>query len=116
ADRIELEQVIFNLIRNALDAVEEAARPRVVTVTLSQVGAEARLEVQDTGPGVQAEIRDRLFAPFVTTREAGTGLGLALSQRLVERAGGDLALIDSAQGARFRLSLPLVRESREAAQ
>lgn len=116
ADRIELEQVMFNLIRNAFDAVEGVETVRAVTVTLSTEGGMVLADVQDTGPGVREDVRDRLFVPFVTTREAGTGLGLALSQRLVERAGGDLVLIETAAGARFRVSLPLAQECREAAE
>ncbi|WP_236021277.1 sensor histidine kinase [Sedimentimonas flavescens] len=116
ADRIELEQVIFNLVRNALDAVEGIDGDRIVTVTLLMEGHMAHVDVQDTGPGVQEDIRDSLFSPFVTTRDAGTGLGLALSHRLVARAGGDLELVHATSGARFRVSLPLAQERHEAAE
>lgn len=56
------------------------------------------LEVADNGSGIPEELRPRLFTPFMTTRADGTGLGLALSQRLVERAGGDITLIDGGPG------------------
>ena len=115
-DRVELEQVLFNLIRNALDAVAESAGGRKVAVEASLDGAMAVIDVSDTGPGIRPDMRDRLFTPFVTTRESGTGLGLALSHRLVERAGGDLTLVESREGARFRVSLPLARAAREAAE
>lgn len=115
-DRVELEQVLFNLIRNALDAVAEHAGARKVAVTASLDGAMAVIDVSDTGPGIRPDVRDRLFTPFVTTRESGTGLGLALSHRLVERAGGDLTLVDAREGARFRVSLPLASAAREAAE
>ncbi len=116
ADRVELEQVLFNLIRNALDAVADGDGRRVVTVEAHADGTRAHVDVSDTGPGLAEAVRDRLFTPFVTTRPGGTGLGLALSQRLVERAGGDLAAVAAATGARFRVTLPLARSGREAAE
>lgn len=115
-DRVELEQVLFNLIRNALDAVAENTGPREVAVDASLDGGMAVIDVSDTGPGIRPDVRDRLFTPFVTTRENGTGLGLALSHRLVERAGGELTVIEAREGARFRISLPLARTAREAAE
>ena len=115
-DRVELEQVLFNLMRNALDAVAESARAREVAVDASLEGEMAVIDVSDTGPGIRPDVRDRLFTPFVTTRESGTGLGLALSHRLVERAGGDLTVVEAREGARFRISLPLARAAREAAE
>lgn len=115
-DSVELEQVLFNLIRNAFDAVVETVGPREVLVEITTGGGMAVIDVNDTGPGIRADVRDRLFTPFVTTRENGTGLGLALSHRLVERAGGDLTLVDTREGAHFRVSLPLARTAREAAE
>ncbi|MCU9840358.1 ATP-binding protein [Ruegeria sp. WL0004] len=115
-DRVELEQVLFNLIRNALDAVAESAGAREVAIEASRDGAMAVIDVSDTGPGIRPDVRDRLFTPFFTTRESGTGLGLALSHRLVERAGGDLTVVEAREGARFRISLPLARTTRRAAE
>lgn len=109
ADPIEMEQIVFNLTRNALDAVAPLAGTAQVTVTLEQDGNHAVLEVTDNGPGVPPALQDQLFTPFVTTREDGTGLGLALCQRLVERADGEIAFVDSVAGARFRVTLPLTR-------
>ena len=73
------------------------------------------LEVADDGPGIAADIRPRLFTPFTTTRADGTGLGLALSQRLVERAGGEITLVDGGPGATFRVVLPRHEGIAEAA-
>lgn len=115
-DRVELEQVLFNLIRNALDSVAESAGARAVAIEAFLDGELAVIDVSDTGPGIRADVRDRLFTPFVTTRQNGTGLGLALSHRLVERAGGDLTVVAMREGARFRVSLPLARAAREAAE
>lgn len=108
ADPVELEQVIFNLVRNALDALGGAgAGDRCVTVAARPDEDRAVLTVADTGPGIPPDIRDRLFAPFVTGRPGGTGLGLALCQRLVERVGGEIALLPSGAGAVFEVRLPL---------
>ena len=70
----------------------------------------ARVEIRDDGPGVSASIRARLFEPFATGRAEGTGLGLAVSRRIVERHGGSLRLLDGPGGAAFEISLPLAAE------
>ena len=70
-------------------------------------GAFAVVEVSDSGPGVPAELRARLFEPFVTGRPGGTGLGLALCRRLAERMGGEIDLLAERPETVFRLRLPL---------
>lgn len=106
ADPVEMEQVVFNLVRNAIEAAGNELGTGKIFVKLRQDGSETVLDVTDNGPGVAEELRPRLFTPFTTTRADGTGLGLALSQRLVERAGGEIALIDGGPGATFRVTLP----------
>jgi len=108
ADAVEMEQVIFNLIRNALEALADAPEKRI-SVRLDTDGETALLEVRDTGPGVPAELLPRLFTPFTTSRADGTGLGLALSQRLVERVGGEIVYVQPPHGALFRVTLPLAK-------
>lgn len=103
ADPVELEQVLFNLVRNALDASENA-KVRIRTAVKNQL---AILDVIDNGPGVSEEIRTRIFEPFVTGKPDGTGLGLALCQRLVEEMGGEIELVPDASETTFRLFLPL---------
>jgi signal transduction histidine kinase len=107
ADPVEMEQAAFNLVRNAIEAVEGRADARIV-VGLRPAAGRAVLDVSDNGPGVAPGIRADLFTPFATTRDDGMGLGLALSRRLVERVDGDLDLVDGAEpGATFRMSIPL---------
>jgi signal transduction histidine kinase len=109
ANAVELEQVVFNLVRNAIEALKHStvAERRVAIVT-RVLGDRAILDVADSGPGVAAAIRPHLFEPFVTGKPGGTGLGLALASRLVERMDGEIALIEgAASGATFRISLPL---------
>lgn len=116
ADAVEMEQVVFNLVRNAIEAIGGKDGAGRVAVRLRQEESQTMLEIADNGPGVPEELRPRLFTPFTTTRAGGTGLGLALSQRLVERAGGEIALIDGGPGATFRVVLPRHEGFAEAAE
>lgn len=113
-DQVEIEQIVFNLVRNAMDAVAAAANRRV-TVTGRCEDAFAVIEVCDNGPGVPADLRARLFEPFVTGKPGGTGLGLALCQRFAERMDGELALLADRPETVFRLRLPLAGAARREA-
>ena len=108
-DEILLRQAFSNLLRNALEACTDASRPPRVTVR-GQVDAQARLlvTVEDNGPGIDAGLRDRIFRPFVTSKRTGTGLGLALVQKIVVFHNGRIgAGTASTGGARFEVWLPL---------
>ena len=105
-DRIRLEQVLVNLVQNALDAV--AGRlGATVRVTADAAGTDTvAVRVSDNGPGIAAGLRDTLFAPFASAKPEGLGLGLAIARDIARGFGGDLVLEDSdARGARFRLTL-----------
>lgn len=104
ADPVEIEQVVFNLIRNAIEAVGERSQG-LIKVVLKQKASEVVLDITDNGPGIAPELQARLFTPFTTNRPGGTGLGLALSQRLIERAGGEIFLANVGPGAIFRIIL-----------
>jgi signal transduction histidine kinase len=106
----QMNQVFFNLIQNAVDAIEAADRPGSIVVRTEVDGPSVRVSVEDTGPGVSAWAREHLFEPFFTTKAAGkgTGLGLAISYQIVQRHGGRIELDDSYNsGARFVVSLPV---------
>ena len=103
-DRERLRQLLRNLLANARDALGTGG---TLTVRLAPGGAGVRLEVADDGPGIPAEIRDRVFEPFVTGRRDGTGLGLALAKRAVEDHGGALGFESGSGGTVFRVDLPL---------
>ncbi|MGH7567967.1 MAG: ABC transporter substrate-binding protein [Gemmatimonadales bacterium] len=107
-DAIGLEQVMVNLLSNAIDALRTVPTPRRLLVESWVEEGRVRLSVADTGPGVPAEFAERLFKPFATTKGTrGTGLGLYISRQIVREAGGELALASRPpQGARFVLSLP----------
>jgi signal transduction histidine kinase len=103
-----LTQVLLNLALNAGDAMAHVKDRRLV-LRASRHDRTVRLEVEDTGPGVPAELRDRIFEPFVTTKEVGegTGLGLAVCRGIIEGAGGTIVLDPSfAPGARYVVELP----------
>jgi signal transduction histidine kinase len=100
-----LEQVVANLVQNALDATLGQDR-RHVLVRVYAAAGEARISVRDNGPGVPASLRQRIFEPFFTTKgERGTGLGLVLVRHAVSRMGGTLSLGPSENGAVFRVRL-----------
>jgi signal transduction histidine kinase len=103
-----LEQVVANLVQNALDATLGQER-RHVLVRVYAASDEARISVRDNGPGVPAALRQRIFEPFFTTKgERGTGLGLVLVRHAVSRMGGTLSLGPSEHGAVFRVRLRAV--------
>ena len=106
--REQLVQVLLNLLLNAADACEAQGHGHIV-VRAEPSHDGVRLSVADDGPGVSKDVRDRLFEPFVTTKDVGkgTGLGLAVCRGLVEAAGGTITLDpDHAPGARFVVELP----------
>ena len=118
-DRYELQQVLLNLVTNAVQAVSglPPGKPRRIELSASRTGREAVLRVRDTGPGVPQHLVPYLFTPFFTTKAPGegTGLGLSLSYGLVKAHGGLLEYAPRPQGgAEFRVTLPLV-ESEAAA-
>lgn len=121
ADRQQLQQVILNLVKNALDAMAslppETRRLRVVTM----VGPRDRvlLIVEDSGDGISSEQRDRIFDPFFTTKPSGMGLGLSICRSIVADHGGTLRLLKTgAEGSSFELEMPAAanRQDNPAAQ
>lgn len=103
-----VQQVVMNLVQNALDALEGRQDGRI-TLTLTATAGRAVLTVADNGPGIPPDLRAAIFDPFFTTKPVGrgTGLGLSISHKIAEEHAGSLALADSATGATFRLDLPL---------
>ena len=101
-----LRQVLHNLLSNAVDAQADAADPRF-TITLSRTQDDARLVVEDGGPGFADDILRHAFEPYVTTKSKGTGLGLAIVKKIVEEHGGRVLLANAPQGgARVTVVFP----------
>jgi signal transduction histidine kinase len=104
-DAGQFQQVLVNLLLNALDAMPRGGRLRVA---VEANGSEARLTVRDTGPGIAPEMAGRLFTPFASTKPTGTGLGLSLARRIVEEHGGRIRGENHPDGgACFTIGLPL---------
>jgi two-component system, LuxR family, sensor kinase FixL len=108
AGRVEVQQVILNLLLNGLDAMQAAAKDIAhLEIATSQETGHLHLVVRDHGPGIPAEMMPRLFEPFVTTKSGGLGLGLAISRGIAERFRGELTAENHPDGgAIFRLTLP----------
>lgn len=110
ANRIHVEKVIFNLLRNGIEAMHESAVPLpaiTVTVCTKCDANSAQVTIQDNGPGVKEENLQQLFKPFFTTKAKGIGMGLAVSRSLIEANGGQLWIDPSeGPGATFHLTLP----------
>lgn len=114
-DHVQIQQVVLNLVRNAVEAMEQVER-RELTIGTQAIAERGMVEiiVADSGPGVAPELADRLFQPFVTTKPAGMGLGLSICREIVEAHHGRLTTVPgSAGGAVFRVTLP--KASREEA-
>lgn len=112
-----IQQVVMNLVQNALDVVEGQQDARV-TLTCQTEGAKAVLQVTDNGPGIAPEVQAMIFDPFFTTKPVGqgTGLGLSISYKIAQEHGGNLLLCPEHRGgACFRLELPLAGTSAEGA-
>ncbi len=110
----EVRQVLVNLLENGVDAAAGSATS-MVRVSVHVHGSEARIAVEDSGPGIPPGERQRLFESFYTTKSDGTGMGLAICKRIVESAGGTIEASASADlgGAQFDVRLPLARTTPE---
>lgn len=105
APRVKLEQVLVNLLRNALDAVGEQDGSRIELAT-SHDASGVRLTISDNGPGIPKARADMLFMPFQTTKSSGLGLGLIISRDIMRGLGGDLTHRKARSGAVFEIILP----------
>lgn len=111
ADRVQIEQVVVNLLRNAMEAMSEVPSPAVVTVAARRAGGEAVVSVCDRGPGIPSDMMERVFEPFMTTKHSGLGMGLSISRSIIEAHSGRIAVYAAPQGgAEVRFHLPLQSE------
>jgi two-component system sensor kinase FixL len=111
ADRVQIQQVLLNLMRNALEAMEDTQRRELTVSAVSAPDDMVAISVADTGSGIPAEVMDRLFQPFVTSKPHGMGVGLSISRSIVEGHGGKLEVKENPGGGTiFRLTLPAVSQ------
>lgn len=109
ADRVQLQQVLFNLVTNALHAMGDPAREqRMLSITTATTGDRVEVTVEDSGCGMAPDLLGRIFQPFFTTKATGMGVGLAICRSIVELHGGTLdARSVEGEGSAFRIRLPL---------
>jgi two-component system sensor kinase FixL len=87
-DRIQVQQVLLNLMRNAIEAMQDTPDPRLLITSQREAGGLIRISVEDSGPGLAREVAERLFEPFLTTKVQGMGLGLSICSAIISAHGG----------------------------
>ena len=108
ADALQVQQVLLNLVRNAMDAMNADAETRALAISARAEPAEVEIAVQDSGPGLAPELLNQPLHPFFTTKPDGLGLGLSISQSIVEAHGGRLwATPNAGRGVTFHFTLPI---------
>jgi signal transduction histidine kinase len=108
ADPDKLKSVFVNIIDNAIDAFAEVAEGRRLELYIENGGRQATVRVRDNGPGIPAEKLDRIFNPFFTTKDHGTGLGMAIAKKIVEAHTGTIEVESTVgRGTEFQVTLPL---------
>jgi C4-dicarboxylate-specific signal transduction histidine kinase len=112
ADRVQLQQVLLNLVMNAMDALTDAAAPREIVIrSRLQHESEILIAIEDCGAGLNPQTVDRIFDPFFTTKPNGIGVGLSISRSIVESHEGRLwAIPNAGGGAIFQFTLPIARQ------
>jgi two-component system, LuxR family, sensor kinase FixL len=114
-EKVQIQQVLLNLMRNAIEAMHDSGRKELLVATKAVDGKMIEVSVADTGPGISEEIADRLFQPFVTTKPAGMGVGLSISKRIVEAHGGEMwAEPNPGGGTVFRFTVQQAAETGRA--
>ena len=116
ANQLKLEQVIINILNNAIDAVQESntSNPLInIEILPDKLKSSVCIKISDNGPGIKNENREKIFQTFFTTKEVGkgTGLGLSISRRIIQSHQGNLELGDSSSGAQFIITLPSIELS-----
>ena len=102
-DAAKIHQLVLNLVRNAIEAVKPEGH---VAVELHSGDSDVSIVVQDDGPGMPPQVRDRIYEPFFSTKEGGTGLGMSIVHSLVSQHGGTIDLETSPRGTRFTVRIP----------
>jgi two-component system sensor histidine kinase AtoS len=115
ADTLQLQQAFLNLLLNAVDAMPYGGTLGVKTY-LDEQDKSIKIEISDTGKGIDEAMKNKIFQPFVTTKSKGTGLGLAITKRLIEQQGGDIRAENKQGGGTiFKIMLPIKQKVEEKA-
>ncbi len=110
-DRVRLEQVLLNLLLNAMEAMTDGGE---LAISMSTTQTAVEIEVTDTGCGIPENLQDKVFDPYFTTKGEGTGLGLAICDKIIRQHHGSLEFQTSPDGTTFQLTLPTTQKSDEA--
>jgi two-component system sensor kinase FixL len=111
ADKVQFQQVLLNLMRNAIEAMADSPRRELVVSSTPAGSGDIVVSVSDTGPGIAPEIADQLFQPFITTKAQGMGVGLSISRTIIEGHGGRIWVSATpGGGATFHFTLRAVTE------
>src|SRR5262249_27884786 len=109
ADKVQIQQVILNLMRNAIESMEQSDRRELTITTESGDDNTVAVSIADTGPGIAPEVLSQLFQPFITTKPQGMGIGLSISRTIIEAHGGQISVgPNPGGGAVFRFTLRTV--------
>jgi two-component system sensor kinase FixL len=113
-DKVQIQQVVFNLIRNSIDALQGCTQADIYIRTTCDEPGFVTTTVSDSGPGIAPDIMKRLFQPFVTTKERGMGVGLTICQSIIEAHGGRIwATPNPDNGVCFHFTLPFAESVEE---
>jgi two-component system sensor kinase FixL len=105
-DKVQIQQVLLNLVRNAIEAMAEVEmRELLIASDLAKEGVS--IKVKDSGPGLAPQVLARLFHPFTTTKSDGMGIGLKICQSIIEAHGGTITAVEDGPGATFVIHLPV---------
>ena len=111
ADKVQIQQVLLNLIRNAIEAMHDSPRRELLISTAPAEDGMLVTSVADTGTGINPEVSDQLFRPFVTTKQQGMGIGLSISRTIIESHGGRIWIEPNPGGGTvFRFTVRAVTE------
>ena len=106
ADKVQIQQVLLNLFRNAIEAVIQCERRELIVSTKPSGSGMIEVSVADTGPGISPDVAPQLFQPFITTKDQGMGVGLSISRTIIEAHGGQIwTQSNPGGGAIFRFTL-----------
>jgi signal transduction histidine kinase len=115
ADRVQLQQVLMNLMLNGIEAMKDLSPAGELTISSRREDGHLVVSVSDTGSGLPAEQADQIFDAFFTTKPQGTGMGLTISRSIVQSYGGRLSVTTSGSGATFQFTLPSEAGAHQAA-
>lgn len=105
ADKTLIEQILINLVKNALDATKDTSRPQIELSSGINQDGKTFILVSDNGTGIPADVQERIFVPFFTTKPSGSGIGLCISRQIMHMHKGSLTVVsEEGKGSRFMLT------------